>query len=170
MAPNIGARIAMNTPAMPTMLPQASVPFTSSCITDTLKYWGNSAAILGNSGDRVDLIDADDEVLLRHEWPNPHEPITDYGIVIDRVNFDAPGSDNDNPNGEFLTIRNSSTTEQNLVNWKLEVGPEQLVFLEDTPLAAGASLTVYMGTGTNTADSIYSVSYTHLTLPTSDLV
>ncbi|MCZ4353101.1 lamin tail domain-containing protein [Roseovarius aestuarii] len=123
--------------------------------TDTLKYWGNSAAILGNSGDRVDLIDADDEVLLRHEWPNPHEPITDYGIVIDRVNFDAPGSDNANPNGEFLTIRNSSTTEQNLVNWKLEVGPEQLVFLEDTPLAAGASLTVYMGTGTNTADSIY---------------
>ena len=123
--------------------------------TDTVKHWGNDSAILGNSGDRVELSDADNTVLLRHEWPNDNAPATDYGIVIERVNFDAPGSDNANTNGEWLILRNASTTEQNLANWKITTGPEQFVFLEDRPLAAGETVTVYMGTGTDTADSVY---------------
>lgn len=121
-----------------------------------IKFWGKSSGILSNSGDKVDLIDDEDEILLRHEWSSDAPAqVTDYGIVIDKVNFDAIGSDTQNPNGEWLTIRNASSSEQNLLNWKIVVGPKQLVILEDRPLDPGETITVYMGSGTNTENSIY---------------
>ena len=118
-------------------------------------YWGNSSGILTNSGDYVDLINDENETILRHDWRNPTADLTDYGLVIDEVNFDAPGSDGSNPNGEWFTIRNSSESEQNLRNWKLVVGPYQLVSLADRPIAPGETITVFMGEGTNTVDTIY---------------
>ena len=70
--------------------------------TGSTKYWGNSSGIFSNSGDYVDLIDTSDETLLRHSWPATSTGITDYGLVIDSVNYDAPGSDSSNPNGEWI--------------------------------------------------------------------
>lgn len=122
--------------------------------TSSNKYWGNSAGIFSNSGEYVDLIDASDETLLRHEWPAT-AGLTDYGLVIDAVNYDAPGNDSTNPNGEWIVIRNTSTSEQNLRNWKIVVGSNQLVSLADRPIAPGDTVTIYMGDGTNTEDTIY---------------
>ncbi|RYE55452.1 MAG: lamin tail domain-containing protein, partial [Rhizobiaceae bacterium] len=127
----------------------------SGADTATTFYWGNPAGILSNTSGQVDLINADDEVLLRHEWPNPSSDVTDYGLVISGVNFDAPGSDADNPNGEWITIRNASSAEQNLLNWQIIVGSNQFVILKDTIMQPGDVVTIYMGSGTDTANTIY---------------
>ncbi|MBX3567661.1 MAG: lamin tail domain-containing protein [Rhizobiaceae bacterium] len=123
--------------------------------TATTKYWGNTGGIMSNTKGAVDLVNASGVTLLRHEWPLPYSGVTDYGLVIDRVNYDAPGDDATNPNGEWLTIRNSSAAEQNLRNWQILVGTTQLNIVEDRPVAPGETITVYMGTGTDTANTLY---------------
>jgi endonuclease YncB( thermonuclease family) len=120
-----------------------------------IKYWGKSTGILANTSDYVDLIDTSAQTLLRHTWPAPYSVLSDNGLVIDAVNYDAPGNDATNPNGEWIRIRNSSLAEQNLRNWQIQVGSSQLNLLADRPIAAGETITVFIGTGTNTADSIY---------------
>ena len=146
--------------------------------TATTLFWGNPAAIFNDSNGLVDLIDESDITILRHQWPNPESDVTDYGIVIDRV---LPGDGSGDPAGEFLTIRNASSAIQNLANWQLSVGDRQFVFLEDRPLNPGDVITIRMGTGVNTADTLYWGSATsvlpasgnlavHLRSPIGDLV
>lgn len=121
-----------------------------------VKYWGNSGAILTNGGDEVNLLNAEAEVILQHSWPDGNARLTDFGIVIDRVNFDAPGDDTANPNGEWLTLRNASSADQNLVNWQPNAGPNHhYTFLEDRVLTPGEVLTIYIGSGTDTDSAVY---------------
>ena len=119
------------------------------------RYWGNSSAILTNSGDEVTLVDENSVTLLHQEWTGPTTADYGYGLVIETVNYDAPGDDGTNPNGEWFVIRNSSSTEQNLVNWQIKVGSEQFTIVDDTPIAAGATMTVFVGSGTDTSDQFY---------------
>lgn len=123
--------------------------------TTTRKYWGLSNAILRNSGDYVELIDKNTNTLLRHEWPCSISCGTDYGLVIDAINYDAPGNDATNPNGEWLRIRNSSSATQNLRNWKIVIGPYQLVSVASRPINSGETITIYMGSGTNTTNTMF---------------
>jgi endonuclease YncB( thermonuclease family) len=123
--------------------------------TSGIKFWGKDSGIFTNSGDSVDLIDKSGDTLLRHAWPISSANTVDYGIVIDAVNFDAPGNDSKNPNGEWIRLRNSSLSEQNLRNWQLNVGPYQLNLLADREIAPGETITVHMGSGKNTDDTVY---------------
>jgi endonuclease YncB( thermonuclease family) len=118
-------------------------------------YWGNAGAILANSGDSVRLLDDQSHTLLEHSWTGQRTAEYGFGLVIEKVNFDAPGNDNINLNGEWLTIRNSSSGEQNLVNWQIKIGPEQFTVSEELKIGAGETITFYVGSGQNTADAIY---------------
>lgn len=119
------------------------------------QYWGNASAIFSNTGDSVTLVDDNDVMILHESWSGTAMAEHGFSLVIETVNYDAPGNDAANPNGEWLVIRNASAAEQNLVNWQINVGPEQFTILEDTPIAAGATMTVYVGSGTDTASSLY---------------
>ncbi|WP_386685109.1 lamin tail domain-containing protein [Loktanella sp. R86503] len=123
--------------------------------SELVQYWGNSGAILSNSGDSVTLVDDNGAMILHEVWSGTAVAEYDFGLVISTVNYDAAGNDSSNPNGEWLVIRNASAAEQNLVNWQIRVGPEQFTILEDTPIAAGATITVYVGSGTDTPGSLY---------------
>lgn len=118
-------------------------------------HWGNSTAILANGGDSVSLVDSSGDVLLHHEWTGTNVATYSHGLVIDTVNYDAIGNDANNPNGEWFIIRNSSSSEQNLVNWQINVGPEEFTFLGDRPIGAGETITVFIGNGQDTTDSVY---------------
>lgn len=121
----------------------------------TRKYWGLSNAIFLNSGDYVDLLDNNGNTLLQHKWPCTISCGTDYGLVIDAINYDAPGNDSTNPNGEWVRIRNSSSATQNLRNWKIVIGPYQYVSIASRPIDPGDTITLYMGSGTNSINEMY---------------
>ena len=69
--------------------------------------------------------------------------------------FDAPGNDNYAAylNGEYVKIKNYCTTTKSMGSWKLhDYGTKHTYTFSSTfKLAAGATVTVYSGKGTNSA-------------------
>lgn len=123
--------------------------------TSSTHYWGKSSGILNNSGDHVQFRDPSNQVLLEHGWPCGDDCGPERGLVIDHVNYNAPGNDATNPNGEWIRIRNASASPQNLRNWKIAVGPYQLVSVASRPMDPGETITVYIGSGSNSSTRMY---------------
>ncbi len=119
------------------------------------KFWGKSKGILNNSTDYVQLRSASDEVVFEHRWPCTVSCGYTYGLKIDKVNYNAPGDDSKNPNGEWIRIKNNSTATQDLQNWKIKVGPYQLVSVASRPMEPGESIKIFIGKGSNTSSKIY---------------
>ncbi len=72
------------------------------------------------------------------------------------VNYDADGTDDANINGEWIRIRNRGTTAVPLGGWYVkEASPTRFHFPAGASVAAGSYVTVYMGSGTNTATQFY---------------
>ncbi|KAB1188479.1 MULTISPECIES: lamin tail domain-containing protein [Haloferax] len=80
---------------------------------------------------------------------------TDGGFSLSVV-ADAPGNDNDNLNGEYVTFRNDGDEALDLSGWTVSdaVGPTY-TFADGTELDAGGTLTLHTGSGTDTADDVY---------------
>jgi hypothetical protein len=74
-------------------------------------------------------------------------------------NFDAPGDDNYMPqlNQEWVRIKNSCATAQNISGWKINDYNtiHTYKFASATSIAAGATITLHSGTGSNTATNKY---------------
>ena len=69
---------------------------------------------------------------------------------------DAPGPDDENPNGEYVVIRNSGDTEADLDGWTIrdESSRHRFTFDQIT-LAPGGSVTVFSGCGEASHDEFY---------------
>ncbi|SEK73166.1 lamin tail domain-containing protein [Haloferax larsenii] len=79
----------------------------------------------------------------------------EYGLSIDVV-ADAPGNDNDNLNGEYVTLRNGGTETLDLSGWTVsDAAGASYTFAEGTELPAGETLTLYTGSGTDTETDVY---------------
>lgn len=78
-------------------------------------------------------------------------------VVISSARFDALGTDSKyNINGEYVKIRNKGTTVQSLTGWKLLNKTNDVLYTIPTfTLKAGYTVTVYSGTGTNSAMRLY---------------
>jgi hypothetical protein len=84
-------------------------------------------------------------------------------IKISSVNFDAPGDDRYNPNGEWVRISNTGTVDINMSGWKLydrdyksrSDSDHVLLFPSGFILKAGQSVTVYTGKGINSKTELY---------------
>lgn len=84
-------------------------------------------------------------------------------VEISTVNYNAPGDDNDNPNGEWVVIRNSGNQDVDMSGWKLyddayrrgTARDHILIFPSGFILRAGQSVTVYTGQGRNTGSQLY---------------
>jgi micrococcal nuclease len=72
------------------------------------------------------------------------------GLSLVTVRSDAPGDDNENPNGEYLVFRNDGDDSLSLDGWSVsdEAGHEY-TFPPNTTLEPGATLTLYSGSGTD---------------------
>jgi hypothetical protein len=103
-----------------------------------------------------------------HEWgerTNKGCPIKESIVRVEicNVNFDAPGNDNYNLNGEWVRICNTGNQDVNMSGWRLY----DIAFKRGTArdhvfyfplgfvLRAGQSVTVYSGSGVNTESSLY---------------
>lgn len=118
-------------------------------------YWGKATGIFNNGGDYVQLRAADNSVVLESRWPCDDDCGPDRGLVIDQVNYDAPGNDATNPNGEWIIIKNASSSRQDLRNWKIVVGGYQFVSLASRPMEPGDTIRLSMGSGSNSTTEMY---------------
>ncbi|WP_416839672.1 lamin tail domain-containing protein [Haloferax sp. DFSO52] len=69
---------------------------------------------------------------------------------------DAPGNDNDNLDEEYVTLRNDGDEQLDLSGWTIaDAAGATYTFADGTELPAGGTLTLYTGTGTDSANERY---------------
>jgi competence protein ComEC len=77
-------------------------------------------------------------------------------LALKSVNADAEGSDRDNLNDEFIVLENTGDGSLDLSGWTVsdEAGATYTI-PDGTTLAAGATLTIHSGSGTDTEADLY---------------
>ncbi len=77
-------------------------------------------------------------------------------VQISAINFDAPGNDHQNLNGEWVKITNGDTTPVSMTGWTIsDEGNKHTYRFPTFSLDAGATITVYTGSGRNTGNELY---------------
>jgi micrococcal nuclease len=82
---------------------------------------------------------------------------SDASLEIVDLLANAPGPDNENPNGEWILIENTGDTIADLSNWTIkdESTRHRFDFPDDSSLGPGASAVVYSGCGTDSSNEYY---------------
>lgn len=78
-----------------------------------------------------------------------------HRLKIDVVQADAPGADEENLNGETVTLRNTGDTEVNMAGFTLHDSESNLFTFAAVTLAPGRSLVVLTGCGQGSANQVY---------------
>ena len=77
-------------------------------------------------------------------------------VQISAINFDAPGNDHQNLNGEWVRITNGGATPVSMTGWTIsDEGNKHIYRFPTFSLDAGATVTVYTGPGRNTGAELY---------------
>jgi len=71
------------------------------------------------------------------------------------INYDAPGNDHENLNGEWVEIKNLGNDDVNLKDFKLKDTANHEFIFPDFVLSPNSIVKIYSGCGTNTDDSLY---------------
>jgi micrococcal nuclease len=84
-------------------------------------------------------------------------PVTANAMVIVHIEYDAPGDDNQNLNGEWVTFRNDGPGPIDLGGWVLkdESASHRYTFPTGFVLFTGETVTVYSGCGQDTSKNLY---------------
>ncbi len=123
--------------------------------TETDFYWNNTSGILSNDGGEVTLNNRYNTLVKSRKWPCFSDCQYDAPIEVMTVNYDAEGSDTTNPNGEWITLKNTSGTVQNLRNWEILVRGYQHHFMDDFIIQPNTQIQLFMGEGNNTSTQRY---------------
>ncbi|MEM9749095.1 MAG: lamin tail domain-containing protein, partial [Actinomycetota bacterium] len=118
-------------------------------------YLGQSSPLFGNDTDGVFLHDPDFDLRAFDIWPCTDTCVDPPQLTIDTVNANAPGDDNTNPNGEWVRIRNTGGVTVDFQDWMVDFPRFQITSIASRPLAPNETLTIFMGTGTNTGNEMY---------------
>jgi len=76
-------------------------------------------------------------------------------VTLSSVHYDADGTDETNPNGEWIVITNDGSRRIDLRDWRLLAGGKRLLFHASRTLRPGEVLTVKMGSGRNASGEVY---------------
>lgn len=124
--------------------------------TDTRlrRYWGKDGPIFRNSGDEVELWGLDGRVIDRFEWPcDPCGPTPN--VIFTFVNAKSRFGDQTYPNGEFIDIENRSGGDVALSGWSVKSKLVKYFFPGSFVLRAGRTVRLFVGSGTDSSDSLY---------------
>lgn len=85
------------------------------------------------------------------------ESVAGLDIVVDEIEFDAPGDDSQNLNGEWVVLRNASDETIDLTGWVLrdESASNRYSFPDGFELAPDATVQVFSGCGDDTAEELF---------------
>lgn len=78
-----------------------------------------------------------------------------YSVAITATQFDAPGDDRKNVNGEWVEITNSGKGAVDMTDWILDSSGERVYMFPGFSLASGASVKVFTGKGTDSSSELY---------------
>ncbi len=81
--------------------------------------------------------------------------ITETGVKITHIQADAPGSDSQNPNGEWVEIVNQGPEAVSLEGYTLKDAANHIYTFPAFTLQPGATVRLYSGQGQNDASSLY---------------
>ncbi len=87
--------------------------------------------------------------------PTPTPASITYSVKIAYINYDAPGNDWYNPNGEYVVIKNYGSNPVNLKDWKLKDKAGHTFVFPDVTLQPGESVYVHSGKGANAGNKLY---------------
>jgi len=126
--------------------------------TDTalVKYWGKTTSILANAKDRVWLDTLDGILIAEYSWPSSNtnkDPLE--GKVSINVQYDAIGDDNYNPNGEWVTINNLSSSAINIQDYSIKMNSYSYYFDKSTNITANSYIRLFIGAGTDSLKKYY---------------
>ena len=78
-------------------------------------------------------------------------------LAIDRIEADPPGDDTDDPNAEFVVVRNGGSDTLDLGGWGLKdlTATHRFDFPAGFVLAPGAAVTIHTGCGNATATDLF---------------
>ena len=79
-------------------------------------------------------------------------------VRLGTIQYDSPGGDtgsNTSLNAEWVTITNHAATKRTLTGWTLRDGQSHVYHFPTFALAAGASVRVHTGHGSNGAHNLY---------------
>ncbi|KRF23267.1 hypothetical protein ASG95_00650 [Phycicoccus sp. Soil803] len=125
--------------------------------SNSVQYWGGSAPrfqnlnLPGTVGGGAYLFDPDGDIRAHASYPcvlSCTDPT--IGKVTIRANYDAPGDDMTNPNGEYVLITSTSATPVDLSWYVIQVGESTRELGPGTVLKTkGSTLKLYVGKGTS---------------------
>lgn len=93
------------------------------------------------------------------------------GVVIHAIYFDSPGSDdgsNASRNAEWVQVANPSTTGKSLGGWTLRDSASHVFAFPSYTLAAGRSVKIHTGSGSDTSSDLYWSSGSYIWNNTGD--
>ena len=110
-----------------------------------------------NDADEVELRRTDTGgVVSRFDYPFTGTPLIGASLAITAINYDVPGVDDENPNGEWVEITNTGTTTALLRDWRLQYQLGTFYDFADTlTLGAGQTLRLHVGIGVDTATDLF---------------
>ena len=77
-------------------------------------------------------------------------------LAVATIHADASGNDHENENGEYIALKNTGSSAVDLSGWTLEDAADHTYsFPDGFTLDAGATVTIYTGSGTNSATELY---------------
>ena len=120
---------------------------------------GGAIAMTPNHELLPDFLAAEQDAVLRGVgmWsPGMCVPADGSAVSIFEVEFDAPGRDDENPNGEYVVLGNQGDT-ADLTGWVLrdESSSHRYAFPDETVIPAGGFVVVRSGCGIDTAEDLY---------------
>ena len=117
--------------------------------TATKVYLGLERTLFSNEfGDAGFLLDPDDDIRVHFAYPCIVDCFDELQGALDMsVNADAEGSDNANPNGEWVNITNTSDASFNLYGYLLRSGPKSYAFPSNSLVHPGERLRLHIGSG-----------------------
>jgi micrococcal nuclease len=80
---------------------------------------------------------------------------SDVTLKIIQIQADAPGSDSENPNGEWIEIANQGNAPVQLQGFTLKDEANHIYTFGDFTVAAGVAFRLYSGQGENSANALY---------------
>jgi competence protein ComEC len=84
------------------------------------------------------------------------ESTGESALSVVEVNEDAPGDDNENPNGEYVTFENTGSHSLALGGWTVrDEADHTYTFPDGFELGPGEQVTLYTGSGTDTETALY---------------
>ena len=107
----------------------------------------------------VDTRFCDESEFANEEWAasycTPSEPPSSSCTTVTEFHYDAEGNDNYNLNDEYVTLKNTCASFLNMTMWKVSDERGYVYTFPTFILDSQASVTLYTGSGTDTATVLY---------------